>query len=81
MLTLANDGVLRVNMWTRIVREARQYAAKRFIERYPNIGKGVFEACEGKRYIYDMTEKAAEIMESILSVLGYAKLSGVHIEI
>jgi len=76
MATLANDGVLRVNMWTRIAREAGQYAAKRLMERYGDIEKGIFEACEGRQYLCDMTEKAADIMEHILGVLGYANLSG-----
>jgi fructose/tagatose bisphosphate aldolase len=79
MNTLADDGVLRVNMWTRIVREAGQYAAKRLAERYPDVEKGVFEACEGRQYLYDMTEKAAEIMEHTLKVLGYANLSGIRV--
>jgi fructose/tagatose bisphosphate aldolase len=77
MATLAGDGVLRVNMWTRIAREAGQYAAERLMERYPDVEKGIFEACESRQYLYDMTEKAAEIMENMLGVLGYANLSGV----
>ncbi len=72
---LCSDGVIRVNMWTRIAREAGQYAADRIFERADDIAKGDFESCESMRYIYDSIEKAAEIMEEIFDVLGYYKLA------
>lgn len=78
MGTLAQDGILRVNMWTRIAREAGQYAAEKLYGRYDKIKEGAFEACESHQYLNDVTEKAAEIMEHMLDVLGYAKLSGVR---
>jgi fructose/tagatose bisphosphate aldolase len=71
---LCEDGVIRVNMWTRIAREAGQYAADKLFERNDDIAKGDFEACESMRYIYDSIEKAAQIMEQIFDILGYGKL-------
>jgi len=70
----AEDGVVRVNMWTRVVRESGQYAAKKLMERYPLIEKNNFEACEAKQYINDNIDKAAEIMEQVLESIGYGKL-------
>lgn len=74
MTTLGEDGIIRVNMWTRIAREAGQYAAGRLIDRSDKIMNGDFEATESKHYLYDSIEKAAEIMEDIMDVLGYGKL-------
>ena len=70
----AEDGIVRVNMWTRIVRESGQYAAKELVERYPLIEKNNFEACEAMQYINDNIDKAAEIMEQVLESIGYGKL-------
>ncbi len=74
MTTLAQDGIIRVNMWTRIAREAGQYAANRVMERIGGIKNGDFEDAESRQYLYDSVEKAAEVMEEILDVLGYSKL-------
>ena len=73
--SLPRDGIIRVNIWTRIVREAGQYAAKRIVERMEKIDKGDFESAESKQYLYDSTEKAAEIMEETLGILGYRNLA------
>ena len=81
MATLPYDGVLRVNMWTRIAREAGQYAAEQLEERMPQVKLGNFEAAEGRQYILDLTEKAADIMEEMLELMGYARLSGKNINI
>jgi fructose/tagatose bisphosphate aldolase len=54
----AEDGVVRVNMWTRIVRESGQYAAKRLIERYAKIEANDFEATEAMAYINDNIDEA-----------------------
>jgi len=70
----AEDGVIRVNMWTRVVRESGQYAAKKLMERYPLIEKNNFEACEAMQYINDNIDKATEIMEQVLESIGYGKL-------
>jgi len=72
----AEDGVVRVNMWTRIVREAGQEAAQKLVERYPAIQTGDFESTEAMEYINDNTDKAASIMKEVLGSLGYAKLKG-----
>ena len=70
----AEDGVVRVNMWTRIVREAGQEAAKKLVERYAAIQKGDFESTEAMQYINDNTDEAASIMKKVLGSLGYGKL-------
>ena len=72
---LAADGVVRVNMWTRIVRESGQYAAERLIERREIIEQGDFEAAEATAYINDNISEAARIMELIMGGLGYANLA------
>ncbi len=74
MQGLAGDGVIRVNMWTRIVREAGQYAAGQLIARQDAIAAGDFEAAESRQYLDDSIEKAAAIMLEVLEVLGYARL-------
>lgn len=71
----SEDGVVRINMWTRIVRNAGQYAAKRLLERYPLIEQNDFEACEAKQYIDDNIDSATQTMADVLSSLGYGKLS------
>jgi len=75
MRTIPEDGVVRVNMWTRIAREAGQYAADKLVERMGQVREGDFEAAESKQYIYDSIEKAAQIMEGILGILGYQNLA------
>ena len=74
MKGLADDGVIRVNMWTRIARESGQYAAEELLKRAGGIFRGDFEACESKQYFRDSIEKASGIMEEILYILGYHKL-------
>ena len=73
MASLADDGIIRVNMWTRIAREAGQYAASKLMERMDEINKGNFEAAESRQYLYDSIERAAEIMEDTMGILGYAR--------
>ncbi|NPV53510.1 MAG: hypothetical protein HPY71_08290 [Firmicutes bacterium] len=74
MQDLGADGVVRVNMWTRIAREAGQYAAGQLVARKSLIDAGEFEAAESRQYLYDSIEQAARIMEDILEILGYARL-------
>ncbi|MDR2163944.1 MAG: class II fructose-bisphosphate aldolase [Clostridiales Family XIII bacterium] len=69
------DGVVRVNMWTRIVRESGQYAAKRLGERGALISANDFEATEATAYINDNIDEAARIMKGIMGQLGYANLA------
>jgi fructose/tagatose bisphosphate aldolase len=68
---LAEDGVIRVNMWTRIAREAGQYAARQLIARQKAIETGDFEAVESRRYLYDSIEAAANIMVEVMEIIGY----------
>ena len=70
----SEDGVVRVNMWTRIVREAGQHAAARLFERRALIDANNFEACEARQYINDNIDKAAAVMAEVLESLGYANL-------
>ena len=72
---LPECGIVRVNMWTRIAREAGQYAAKRLIERASRIEQGDFEATEGNQYLRDSIEKASEIMYGTLDLLQYSNLA------
>lgn len=74
MLSLGSDGVIRVNMWTRIAREAGIYAADRLVERLDGIHIGDFESCDSRAYLNDLTTKAAAVMEGTLDVLGYRNL-------
>ena len=69
---LADDGVIRVNMWTRIAREAGQYAAQKTVDRIAEIYTGDFDAAESGQYIRDNVEKAAEIMMQMMDLFGYA---------
>jgi fructose/tagatose bisphosphate aldolase len=75
MRSLADDGVIRVNMWTRIVREAGQFAAQRLIARQEAIHAGEFEAAESRQYLHDSIEAAADIMVEVMETLGYPRLS------
>ncbi len=72
---LAADGVIRVNLWTRIARESGQYAAKKLREREEAMAQGDFEACESRQYIYDSMEYASDVMEELLGLFGYANLA------
>ncbi len=74
MQNLADDGVIRVNMWTRIVREAGQVAARRLFERREAVERGDFEAAESHQYLTDSVETAADIMVGVMELLGYARL-------
>jgi fructose/tagatose bisphosphate aldolase len=75
MHDLAADGVIRVNMWTRIVREAGQYAASRLIARRAAIEAGDFEATESRQYLQDSIESAAAIMVEVMEAIGYSRLT------
>lgn len=74
MTTIAEDGVIRVNMWTRIAREAGMFAAKRQCERMESAPES-FDTWEPCLYLRDASEKAAEIMEETLGILGYANFT------
>lgn len=69
---LADDGVVRVNMWTRIAREAGQYAAENTVKRIEKIRSGDFNSAEANRFIRDNIEKASDIMIEMMELFGYA---------
>jgi len=73
--TLADDGILRVNMWTRIAREAGLYAINQLRSREDKIKINDFNSIESYRYLMDSIEKAASIMEGIMELLGYRNLN------
>ena len=72
---LADDGVLRVNMWTRIAREAGQYAAAQAMARQELMRTGNFDAADSRQYLRHCAEKAADIMEEMMELFGYAHLA------
>jgi fructose/tagatose bisphosphate aldolase len=72
---LAADGVVKVNMWTRIVREAGIYAAGKIKDREEGMAKGDFDACDPQTYLNDAFEKAVDIMEEHLSYFNYGNLA------
>jgi fructose/tagatose bisphosphate aldolase len=72
--SLNEDGILRVNMWTRIAREAGLYAMDQLNRRKEKVKKNDFNAIESHQYLMDSTEKAARIMEGIMVLLGYNNL-------
>ncbi|MBN1421036.1 MAG: class II fructose-bisphosphate aldolase [Planctomycetes bacterium] len=76
MASLAEDGVIRTNMWTRIAREAGLDAAEKLAGRMARIREGEFEAADPRTYLRDATERAASVMEEVLGILGYARLAG-----
>ena len=75
MENLAGDGVVRVNMWTKIAREAGKFAAFRLFEHAENICGNEFEAIESKQYLYDSIDKASEMMLEVLETLNYANFA------
>lgn len=71
---LADDGVVKVNMWTRIVREAGIAAAAKLADRADDMTKGIFDACDPQTFINDVTAHAAAMMEEHLSYFNYGNL-------
>ena len=74
MKGLADDGVLRVNMWTRIVREAGQYAAEQLLKRIEQVREGQLVAADPCQYLSDATASSVTLMMDVFDVLGYARL-------
>ncbi len=72
--SLPDDGILRVNMWTRIARESGLYAIDELHNREDKIRMNDFNAIESHQYLMDSTEKAAQIMEEVMVLLGYKNL-------
>lgn len=74
MQGLADDGIARVNMWTRIAREAGQHAAKQLLNRIERVRSGDLMAADSCEYMRDSTTYASGLIQEILRVLGYDKL-------
>ena len=72
--SLPGDGILRVNMWTRIAREAGLYAYDSLKSREDKIRMNDFDSIESYRYLMDSIEKAASVMEETMEALGYKNL-------
>jgi fructose/tagatose bisphosphate aldolase len=72
---LPDDGILRVNMWTRIAREAGLYAFNQLKNREDKIRMHDFDSIESHRYLMDSIDRASSVMEGIMESLGYENLS------
>ncbi len=75
MVSLADDGVVRVNMWTKIAREAGKYAAGNLFKRAEAVFNGDFESVESNHYLMDSIDKASDMMLEILETLNYANFA------
>ncbi len=71
---LPGDGILRVNMWTRIAREAGLYAFNQLKSREDKIRMNDFNSIESYHYLMDSIDKASSVMEDIMESLGYENL-------
>ena len=76
MSSLAADGVVRVNMWTKIAREAGRYAAGNLFKRAEALFGNDFESVESNRYLMDSIDKASDMMLEILETLNYQNFAG-----
>ncbi|MBO5643625.1 MAG: class II fructose-bisphosphate aldolase [Lentisphaeria bacterium] len=70
---LPGDGVIRVNMWTKIARESGQYAASNLFRRAPELYANNFEAAESKAYLMDSIDKASDMMLEVFEQLCLQK--------
>ena len=68
---LPGDGVIRVNMWTKIAREAGKYAASNLFRRAPELYANDFEAADSRSYIMDNIDKASDMMLEVFEKLNY----------
>ena len=76
MSGLAADGVVRVNMWTKIARESGQYAAQQLLNRAGKLFRNDFEAAESHQYLIDSIDKASDMMLEVLELLNYRNFGG-----
>ena len=76
---VVKDGVIRLNIWSKIARQAGQYAARKIVERIRKIEEGDFESTESRQYIFDSIINAEETMENMLGAIGYQRLAGISI--
>jgi fructose/tagatose bisphosphate aldolase len=75
MTGLAEDGIIRVNTWTRIVREAGQFAAEELLATIGSVRAGEFEYADPRTFIRNATDKAARVMEELMEIIGYARFA------
>jgi fructose/tagatose bisphosphate aldolase len=75
MSSLPEDGVVRVNMWTKIAREAGKYAACNLFKRADSLFSNDFESVESNKYLMDSIDKASDMMLEILETLNYANFA------
>lgn len=75
MKGLSGDGVVRVNMWTKIAREAGKFAAAGLFHRAEQLFCNDFESIESNRYIMDSIDKASDMMCEVLGALNYANFA------
>jgi len=75
MTGLADDGIIRVNTWTRIVREAGQFAAEELLATIGSVRAGEFECADPRAFIRNATDKAACVMEELMEIIGYARFA------
>jgi hypothetical protein len=61
-------------MWTRIVREAGQYAAEQLLKRIEQVREGNLVSADPYQYLCDATASSATLMMDVFDVLGYARL-------
>ena len=73
MKGLADDGVLRVNMWTRIVgrRDNTQLSSSLSGS---NSARGNLVSADPYQYLSDATAYSMTLMMDVFDVLGYARL-------
>jgi hypothetical protein len=64
-----------VNTWTRIVREAGQFAAEELVGRISAVRAGEFESADPRAFIRNATDKAARVMEELMEIIGYARFA------
>lgn len=70
MAGLGQDGVNRINVWTRIAREAGQYAAVKLSQRMDSIVSGDFESADSRQYFWDAIDKSSDIMMEMMNKAG-----------
>ena len=75
MTGLAEDGIIRVNTWTRIVREAGQFAAEELGKNIGSIRAGEFELADPRAFIRNAADKAARVMEELMEIIGYTQFA------
>jgi len=73
--TLADDGVIRFNIWTRIAREGALAAAERIISDMDIIRSGDPDQVYFTRYRDAHFDKQVESMKAVLKAIGYERMA------